>query len=285
MDIGTDPSIYSQRAAARAPAIVPGLTGVSETMLWSLHNRAREAARPDGILRDPAAISIHNAINYDFARNFGQPCGSLAARAAGIDNALRLWLTRHPDGLIVSLGEGLETQSRRVDNGRLRWLTVDLGPAIALRERFIRPTARFAHLPISALSPDWMDAVDSSRGLCIVAQGLLMYFDSAMVEELIRAVAARFAGAAMIFDTIPRWFSRLTLDGLQQTPHYRLPPMPWGIDHDEIPQTLRTWHPALAGMNFLDYRAPRGLHRYLSHLIESLPILRHEIPCLVQLEF
>jgi O-methyltransferase involved in polyketide biosynthesis len=32
----------------------------------------------------------------------------------------------------VSLGEGLETQGRRVDNGRLRWLSVDLPDAIRL---------------------------------------------------------------------------------------------------------------------------------------------------------
>jgi len=70
--------------------IAPGLTGVSETMLWSLHNRACEARRPDAILSDPHTIRIHDAINYDFARHFGTPGGSLAARAAAIDRTLRI---------------------------------------------------------------------------------------------------------------------------------------------------------------------------------------------------
>jgi O-methyltransferase involved in polyketide biosynthesis len=264
--------------------IVPGLTGVSETMLWSLHNRACEARRPNGVLRDPATIQIHDAIAYDFQHHFGIPGGSLAARAAQIDLALRTWLTHHPDGLIVSLGEGLETQSARVDNGRMRWLSVDLPAAISLREKFISPNHRFSHLPASALAPDWMDHADPSAGICIIAQGLLMYFQPALVEQLFRAIAAKFPGATMIFDTVPRFFSRLTLDGLQQTPHYRLPPMPWGIDQDEIEPTLRRWHPGLSSVRFLDYRAPRGLHRRVADMVRILPVLRHEVPCLLQVE-
>ncbi len=275
MDIGTE--IGTQAA------IVPGLSGVSETMLWSLHNRACEARRHGGILNDPQAIRIHDAIAYDFHHHFGTPGGSLAARAAQIDKALRHWLTQNPDGFVISLGEGLETQGSRVDNGRMTWLSVDLPHAISLRERFIAPNRRFSHLAVSALSPEWMDRVDSGSGVCVVAQGLLMYLDPAQVEQLFCSVAAKFPGATMIFDTVPRWFSRLTLSGLQQTPHYRLPPMPWGIDHDEIEATLRRWHPGLARIEFLDYRAPRGLQRHVARLIKAIPVFRHEVPCLVKI--
>ncbi len=104
--------------------------GVSETMLWTLYDRACEARRPDGILKDPDSVRICNAIDYDFVRRFGEPVGSFAARAARIDQLLTRWLERHPDGLVVSLGEGLETQAHRVDNGQMQWITVDLPAAI-----------------------------------------------------------------------------------------------------------------------------------------------------------
>jgi len=265
-------------------AIVPGLSGVSETMLWSLHNRACEARRRDGVLTDPAAILVHDAIHYDFDLHFGRPGGSLAARAAQIDQALRGWLTQHPDGFVVSLGEGLETQNSRVDNGRMRWLTVDLPHAISLREKFMAPNPRFLHVAADALSPSWMDHVDPSAGVCVIAQGLLMYLQPRLVAQLFAAVADRFPGATMVFDTVPRWFSRLTLEGLHQTPHYRLPPMPWGVDHDEIHETLKRWHPRLNRIEFLDYRAPRGLHRYVANWLRELPVFRHEVPCLVQVQ-
>lgn len=125
--------------------IIPEQTGVSETTLWGLHNRASEARRSDGALTDPDCVRIHDAIDYDFAYHFGDPQGSLSVRAAEIDRMLRCWLESHPDGLVVSLGEGLETQVRRVDNDRMRWLSVDLPDAIRIREVFFQPTDRVRH--------------------------------------------------------------------------------------------------------------------------------------------
>ena len=235
--------------------IVPDLGGVSETMLWSLYNRASEARRPDGVLVDPESMRIQSAINYDFARHFGDPRARSRRRAVEIDRALRSWLEHHPEGTVVSLGEGLETQSRRVDNGRMRWLSVDLPDAIRLRERFLAPTHRFRHIAASALDPVWMDAVDPSSDVFIVAQGLLMYLAPERVRQLFASIADRFPGSELVFDTIPRWFSDLTLLGLNQTASYRLPSMPWGINRDEVEPTLRRWHPRVATVAFLSYRS------------------------------
>jgi len=280
------PSMTSVRSAARVPphnGIVPGLTGVPETMLWALHNRASEAQRPDAILADPLSVRIHAAIDYDFTRHFGPAMGFLAARAAEIDRALRRWIAHHPDGCVVSLGEGLETQLRRVDNGRIRWLSVDLPEAIRLREHFLSPTDRCRHLAVSALDPAWMDAFDPSFGVFIVAQGLLMYLQPPQVRQLLNGIAERLPGAEMVFDSVPRWFSRLTLLGMQQTPHFRLPPMPWGINRDELEPTLRDWHERLAVVAFLNYHVPRGLPRLLAQVIRHLPVVRHEVPSLVHI--
>jgi O-methyltransferase involved in polyketide biosynthesis len=279
--VGSGKSLRDNRRAGRRDGIVPALAGVSETMLWSLYNRASEAKRPDSALVDPESVRIQSAIKYDFAGHFGVPLGSLAARAIEIDRTLRSWLDRHPEGIIVSLGEGLETQSRRVDNGRMRWLTVDLPDAIRLRERFLAPTHRFRHIAASALDPVWMDAVDPSSGVFIVAQGLLMYLAPERVRQLFASIADRFPGSELVFDTIPRWFSDLTLLGLNQTATYRLPPMPWGINRDEVEQTLRSWHPRVATVAFLSYRSPRGLPRLFAGITDQLPVARHRVPGLV----
>ena len=95
--IETDASKWTNR-------IAPNLAGIPETMLWALHNRACEARRCDTVLVDPDSIRIHETIDYDFARYFGNPEGSLAMRAAQIDSVLRNWIELHPDGLVVSLG-------------------------------------------------------------------------------------------------------------------------------------------------------------------------------------
>lgn len=264
-------------------SVSPNLTGVSETMLWALYNRAVEAGRHDNVLTDPDSIRIHRAINYNFSERFGEPAGSLAARGACIDQALRQWLSDHPNGQVISLGEGLETQARRVDNGTMRWLSVDLPDAIRLREHFLQPTDRFQHLAASALDPIWMDAVDPTREVFIVAQGLLMYLHPAEVRQLLSEIADRFPGAEIVFDVVPRWFSRLTMLGLHQTPHYRLPQMPWGIDRDELLPVLRRWHPRLSTGVFLDYRAPRGLFRHYGRIVGLVPVARNELPSLIHI--
>ncbi len=268
----------------KAASVAPGLAGVPETMLWSLHHRACEARRDDGVIADPECVRIESAIDYDFRRHFGNPRGSLATRAAEIDRALRAWLEHHPDGIVVSLGEGLETQGSRVDNGRMRWLSVDLPDAIRLRERFLAPTHRFRHIAASALDPVWMDEVDPSSGVFVVAQGLLMYLAPERVRALFAAIADRFPGADLVFDSIPKWFSDLTLLGLHQTAHYRLPPMPWGINRDDVEPTLRRWHAGVTRVAFLPYRSPRGFGRLLAQMTNRIPMARHGVPCLVHVK-
>jgi O-methyltransferase involved in polyketide biosynthesis len=269
-------------APAGTGLIVPSLAGVPNTMLWALHNRATEATRSDRILDDPGCLRIHRSIDYDFDRNFGIPSGLLAARAAKIDDALRLWIARHPNGIVVSLGEGLETQGYRVDNGRVCWISVDLPEAITLRERFLIPTDRFRHIAISALDPTWMDAVDPMADVFIIAQGLLMYLQPAKLRTLFAGMCRRFPGAEIVFDVVPRWYSRLTLRGLNRTPYYRLPPMPWGINRDEVEPTLRDWMPNLDSITFLDYRAPRGWSLAMAGFVRHLPIIKNGTPTLVQ---
>jgi O-methyltransferase involved in polyketide biosynthesis len=267
-----------------SPKITSKLDGVSETMLWTLYDRACEARRPDGILVDPDSVRICDAIDYDFTRHFGDPVGSFAARAAEIDQLLRRWLEHHPDGLIVSLGEGLETQAHRVDNGRMRWLTVDLPAAIELRKHFLPSSKRFRHVAGSVFEPDWMDEIEPTPDVFIVVQGLFMYLEPEAVRRLFVQIVERFPGAEIAFDVIPRWFSRLTMWGVMQTPHYRLPPMPWGIDGDEITTRLHSWSSGIVALSMLEYRIPRGWPKIMEDLFRMNPLTKFHLPCLVHLK-
>src|SRR5579884_2770403 len=99
------------------------LTGVPETLLGNLGRRA--AAARIGALRDPVAVEIVERLDYDFADS-SRGVRLHAARVGTFDAAVRGFLSLHPAGTVVALGEGLETQFWRLDNGRVRWLTVDL---------------------------------------------------------------------------------------------------------------------------------------------------------------
>jgi O-methyltransferase involved in polyketide biosynthesis len=120
------------------------LTGVPETLLWTLYHRAAEARRLDAVLHDPMAVELVDAIDYPFEQRFGRArLGQWQAlRALCFDNEIRRFLGAYPDGTVIALGEGLETQFWRVDNGRVDRVTVDVPEAIALRERLLPPSPR-----------------------------------------------------------------------------------------------------------------------------------------------
>ena len=265
--------------------IKPNLDGVPETMLWTLHNRVSEAIRPDGILFDPDAVRIYESLDYDFVQRFGKADGSHALRAVVCDRLVREWLLRHPDGLVMSLGEGLETQSRRVDNGRVRWLTVDLPESIAIRERFLPQTERFRHVASSALDLSWMDAAGEAAGpVFVIAQGLLMYFQPSEVRRLVAAIVERFGHGEMFFDVLPRFFSS-GLAKVGRARRYSVPEMPWGLDADEIDAELRSWHSAIGSVRVVPVEFLRGFIRYAMLAIRAVPPLRAKTPSFVHLGF
>ncbi|MGO4327126.1 class I SAM-dependent methyltransferase [Cupriavidus sp. 2TAF22] len=264
--------------------ISPTLEGVSETMLWTLYDRACEARRADSIIADPHSVRICDALEYDFAGRFGTPIGSFSARAVEFDRLLKRWLERHPDGLIISLGEGLETQAHRVDNGRMSWITVDLPSAIKLRERFLPSCARFRHVTSSACEARWADGIKPGTPVFIVAQGLFMYLEPEAVKGIFIHIANRVPGAEIAFDAVPRWFAQLTDWGVMLTSGYRLPPMPWGVDRDEIEARLRTWSPGISSLRVLEYRTPRGWPKLAEDLLRLNPMTNRQMPFVVHVK-
>jgi O-methyltransferase involved in polyketide biosynthesis len=165
------------------------LEGVSATTLWTLHNRGTEAKRSDGVIRDPWAVTVFDAISYDYLK-FGKANQSHALRACSFDAAAHDYLAAHPKAAVVALAEGLQTSLWRLDRAgvadQLTWYSVDLPPVIGLRELLLPPDERIVALAQSALERSWMDRVDATDGVFITAEGLLMYLDPDDALALIR---------------------------------------------------------------------------------------------------
>ena len=262
------------------------LQGVPETMLWTLHSRANEALREDGVLDDAKAIEIYRAIDYDYRRSFGPAEPTMAVRARCFDQSLRRFLAAHPNGTIVNLGEGLETQRFRIPAPDAQWYSVDLPESIDFRERFIEPDARHRHIALSATDRRWFTEIPEDRPLFVSAQGLFMYLPKAEVQSLLQDIFANFDRCHLIFDTIPRAVSLASVAGrgLPRTPHYRTPPMPWGIDRFMIRPTLRRWLGPEVKIALDNYPVfPRGPLRLLSAVVPGVPGLRQWLPTIVEI--
>lgn len=256
------------------------LQDVPETMLWTVHNRASEAIRPDGIIDDPKCLEIYQALDYDYEKSFGKADSSHGVRSWLFDQKIRDFLQQYPDGVIVNLGEGLETQRFRVPTDNTLWLSVDLPESIGIREQFIAPDEQHRHISLSALDIAWFDDVPAEKPVFITAQGLFMYFTEEQVSELLKAIATRFPRLWLMFDYLPKWLSAKTLSekGWMKTPHYRTPPMPWGINRDALFSSLSRWMGNSVTAENVVFLYPRGVSRYGVLLFEKIPWLRNRMP-------
>lgn len=213
------------------------LDGVSETALLTLYQRAAEAARPDGIIDDPMAITLRDSLDYDY-HDFGRTHQATALRAVAFDNATREYLNDHPRATIVALAEGLQTSFWRLDNGEMRWLSVDFAPILRLRAELLPASDRIHYCAQSALDYSWMSQVDDTNGVLITAEGLFQYLERNAVFDLIAACARQFPDARLVFDSVPRFLSSYSMRrGIRLSKNYIAPPMPFwltAVQYDEL---------------------------------------------------
>lgn len=236
------------------------LTGVSETALLTLYGRAHQARHPQAILNDPEAIRLVDSIEFDFEK-FGRKGQEMALRSLAFDKAASQYLTAHPKATVVALAEGLQTSfwrlSSALPDSQFQWLTIDFDPIIKLRERLLPSSPRIHTLAQSALDYSWMDRVDTSEGVFITAEGLLMYLQPEESMGLITECARRFPGGQMIFDLPPVLVKKFAPKGVRSTRRYRVPPMPFSLTPAELADLVNTV-PGIRAVHDLPMPAGRG---------------------------
>jgi O-methyltransferase involved in polyketide biosynthesis len=256
-----------------APLAKVELTGVPETALWNLYQRA-SAARA-GYLDDPRAVEVLARLDYPFER-FDVPYAGLAARLHALrvrtaDAALRRVLADAPDATVAALGEGFETQFWRVDDGRLRWLTLDLPEVTAVRREVLPDGPRTRTLASSVADAEWTGQVDRDRPVIITAQGLLPYFEQGEVHRMLTGWARLLPGAWLQFDAVTPDLQ--TIRRRNPLPDgYRPPEWTWTVDADELRQ-LRE----LPGLTDLHEVPQAGGDRLLGAL-RRVPGLKSQLP-------
>lgn len=183
------------------------LGSVQETLLIPLYGRAVESRKRNPVLQDRKAMSMVNAIDYDFAKFDGKrSLFGASLRSAIFDVWIREFVARHPQGTVVEMGCGLNTRFDRLDNGSIHWLDFDLPDSIALRRKFFDDSDRCSMHEASVLETDWLDRVAASPGpYFVVIEAVLLYLGEAGVRRTLRAMAERLPGALLAFDTAGRF--------------------------------------------------------------------------------
>ena len=195
-------------AAVERGAGVNELSPVARTLLVPLWARAEESRRRDPALFDASAEEIVRGLGVDLSALDEARASQLgcSVRGALIDEWTRSFLCDHPEGTVVELGVGLNSRRERLDNGRARWVEVDLPAVMSLREHFFATNADRVGVAGSITELDTLLAVrDAVRGPCfIVSEGVLVYLSRDEVRTLLSRLRALLPGAAMALDVMTR---------------------------------------------------------------------------------
>ena len=193
----------------------PNLSGVPETLLIPLYVRAMESQRTDAMMKDDKAVALVTQKSFDFTGVRQIPMNEALnvmriMQTREMDRYARDFLSRHPEGVVVHIGCGLDSRFERVDNGRVEWYDLDLPEIIELRRRFIGDEKERYHLlGCSVLEDTWLEAVSvhrlgnhpvGERPFLFLAEGVFAYFEEAQVKSLVLTLLNRFPGSEMVFD-------------------------------------------------------------------------------------
>lgn len=179
------------------------LGAVQETLLIPLLGRAAETKKARGLIQDPKAVEIIDALDYDFRKWEKNPAlVGASMRSLIFDQEVKAFLRAHPKGSVVEIGAGLNSRYERLDNGQAHWLELDLPDSMQLRRQFFEEDDRRSMISASALDTDWHEQVRKLPApYFFVSEAVMIYLESEDASRAVSALAKAFPEGQLFLDT------------------------------------------------------------------------------------
>jgi O-methyltransferase involved in polyketide biosynthesis len=182
---------------------------VQETLVIPLFGRLVCSERFPELFSDSEAKRICDSLDYDFAdkrKKMESAAGlfgalEVAQRQYDLRCEALMYLKDHPKAAVVNLGCGLDDTFSRVDNGECRGYNIDFPDVIKVRNDLLPAGERETNLASDLNDFSWMDGIDASDGAIFFAAGVFYYFRTDDVRKLFGAMAERFPGGVLAFDS------------------------------------------------------------------------------------
>lgn len=178
------------------------LSGVPETMLQTLYARAKES-KTRGAIHDAKAEEIAEQLDYDFslADKDAAMHSGVIARTLVLDKLTSAYLAQHPGAVVVNIACGLDTRCYRMA-GYSHWYNLDLPETIAVRQKLLPETGTISQVAMSAME-DWGGCIaETDAPVLVIIEGLTMYLTESDVKQIFAVIAARFAHATVLVETM-----------------------------------------------------------------------------------
>lgn len=182
---------------------------VQETLVIPLYGRKLCTERFPALFQDSKALELIERLDYDFS-SLEKQSSSLAHQFGALEVAMREngmmcemkdYLSDHPEAVLVNLGCGLDQTAENADNGKCRIVNIDLPDVIEVRNRLLPQNERIRNLGYDLNDLSWLDEIDGTKGVCFMAAGVFYYFKTEQMKQLLNAMALRFPGGRLVFDT------------------------------------------------------------------------------------
>ena len=182
---------------------------VQETLIIPLFGRLVCSEHFPQLFSDPEAKRICESLDYDFSgkrKKMESPAGlfgalEVAQRQYDLRCEVESYLKEHPKAAVVNLGCGLDDTFSKADNGLCSGYNLDFPGVIAVRNELLPAGEREENIACDLNDFAWMDAIDASDGAVFYAAGVFYYFRTEEVKKLFSAMAERFPGAVLVFDS------------------------------------------------------------------------------------
>ncbi|MGD0877020.1 MAG: class I SAM-dependent methyltransferase [Anaerolineales bacterium] len=219
------------------------LTKEQETLLGTLYCRVLDSRSKNPILNDKSAEEIVRHLDYDFQKLKIQRDDILntVIRAKQLDLWTNDYLANHSEATVLHLGCGLDSRVDRVARSKnVHWYDLDYPEVIELRRHFYPPRDGYFMIGTSVTDLTFLNKVQGSGPVLIIAEGLLMYLSEHVVEELLRRLTTHFQSGQLAFDVWSRLAARISLFN----PPFGVTGVKGGWGIDDL-RTIEEWVPQL----------------------------------------
>lgn len=256
---------------------------IADTLLITLYAKSVETQKKNPLINDQTACALVEKIDYDFSKYKNKKATSVgvALRSTHFDQKVKDFIQLHHylnhQPIIVFVGCGLDTRIQRIGKSteHAEFYQLDIAEVIEQRQQLIPAHKNEHFIASSMLSTTWMDQLKETHPngeFMFVIEGVLMYFNQAQNQQVLKALAERFSGAELHFDMLNTWMS--TKSALHDTVSKTKATFKFGMDDEK---DIETWHPKLKHVRTYLFNQFKGWHRMglmLTTLMSIVPKLK-----------
>ena len=165
---------------------------------------------------------------------------------------------------------------RSADNGTCQIYNLDFPDVIRIREEILPAGERETNLACDLNDFSWMDQIDASEGVILYAAGVFHYFTTEQIKDMVTAMAEKFPGGRLVFDTVGKFGRDVLMKGTLKNMGMNDVS---GLFYAGSSRDLEGWSPKIKLVSRKSYMQGyykledpniRGIHRFLAKLCDVL---------------